>query len=79
MPKDFGGFSGGGLWRVLVYCSPKTGKVDWASRLWGVVFWQFPIANDHRIIRAHGPKSILSGLLRSKDTYEVLSRAIQIQ
>ena len=59
MPKSFGGFSGGGLWRVLVYSSPDSGKVDWAQRLKGVMFWQAPLVNGHRIIRCHGPESIL--------------------
>jgi hypothetical protein len=58
MPKDFGGFSGGGLWRVLVYWSPETGKIDWAQRLKGVIYWQFPLINHRRVIRAHGPRSI---------------------
>jgi len=60
MPKSFGGFSGGGLWRVLVYCSPETGKIDWAQRLKGVVFFEFPIVNGRRIIRSHGQNSILA-------------------
>lgn len=60
MPKSFGGFSGGGLWRVLVYFSPLTGKVDWAQRLKGVIFWQFPIVEGRRMIRCHGSKSILA-------------------
>jgi hypothetical protein len=65
MPKSFGGLSGGGLWRVMVYCSPTTGKVDWAQRLKGVAFWEFPPENSHRAIRCHGPKSIaaLAGLV----------------
>jgi hypothetical protein len=58
MPKSFGGFSGGGLWRILVYCSPETGKIDWAQRLKGVAFYEFPVESGHRIIRCHGPKSI---------------------
>jgi hypothetical protein len=60
MPKSFGGFSGGGLWRVLVYQSPLTGKVDWAQRLKGVIFWQSPLVEGRRMIRCHGPNSILS-------------------
>ena len=51
MPKSFGGFSGGGLWRVLVYYSPVTGKIDWAQRLKGLIFWQFPIIEGKRTIR----------------------------
>jgi len=59
MPKSFGGFSRGGLWRVLVYRSPVTGNVDWAQRLKGVIFRQFPIVDGRRIIRCHSSKSIL--------------------
>jgi hypothetical protein len=58
MPKSWGGLSGGGLWRVLVYSSPETGKIDWAKRLKGVPFYQFPVQNGCRIIRAHGSQSI---------------------
>jgi|ERR1051326_1116288 hypothetical protein len=58
MPKTWGGMSGGGLWRVLVYHSSETGKIDWATRLWGVVFWQFPLKEGYRIIRSHGHQSI---------------------
>lgn len=60
IPNSYGGFSGGGLWRVLVYSSPTTGKVDWAQRLKGVMFWQFPEVHGRRIIRCHGPESIAS-------------------
>ena len=58
MPKSWGGMSGGGLWRVLVYHSPEAGKIDWAQRLWGVVFWQFPLKGGYRIVRSHGHQSI---------------------
>jgi hypothetical protein len=48
MLKSFGGFSSGGLWRVLVHRSPVTGNIDWAQRLKGVIFWQFSIVNCRR-------------------------------
>jgi hypothetical protein len=65
MPNSWGGLSGGGLWRILVYDSPETGKIDWAQRLKGVVFWQSPIKNGCRVVRSHGPKSIaaIAGLV----------------
>ena len=44
---------------VLVYRSLVTGNVDWAQRLKGVIFWQFPIVDGRRIIRCHSSKSIL--------------------
>jgi hypothetical protein len=57
VPKtSFGGFSGGGLWRILIYRSPETGKIDWLQRLKGVAFYEFQ-PQDPRI-RCHGPKSI---------------------
>jgi hypothetical protein len=59
-PKSFGGASGGGLWQVYVYPSPATGKVDWAARLKGVMFWQFDSAGGQLAIRCHGPNSIVS-------------------
>ena len=57
-PKDFGGVSGGGLWRVEVYCSSSTSKIDWARSLEGVAFYQLPGENGSRVIRCHGPQSI---------------------
>jgi Trypsin len=60
MPKSFGGFSGGGLWRVLVHRSPVTGKLDWAQRLKGVMFWQSPVVKGKRLVRCHGPRSLLA-------------------
>jgi hypothetical protein len=58
MPKSWGGMSGGGLWRVLVYRSPETGKIDWAQRLWGTIYWQFAPKGGFRDIRSHGSESI---------------------
>ncbi len=58
MPKSWGGMSGGGLWRVLVYHSPETGKIDWAQRLRGVIFWQSSVNRGFRILRSHGQQSI---------------------
>jgi hypothetical protein len=60
MPKDFGGLSGGGLWRIVVYRSSQTGEIDWGKRLEGVVFFQFPQEKGSRRLRSHGPKSLTS-------------------
>jgi hypothetical protein len=54
----FGGVSGGGLWRVRIFINPKTGLPDWAWRLEGTAFFQFPIQGTSAIIRCHGPNSI---------------------
>jgi len=58
MPSTFGGMSGGGLWKVLVYCSPKTGQIDWVQRLKGVIYYEFPPQNGFRVIRCNGPQSV---------------------
>jgi len=68
MPQSFQGFSGGGLWRVMVYCSPETGKVEWAKRLKGVLYWQFPVENGHRIIRCHGLESITAIAVQGEES-----------
>jgi hypothetical protein len=60
IPTSYGGFSGGGLWRLLVCSSPLTGKVDWAYRLKGVMFWEFEPVNNRRVIRCHGQETITS-------------------
>jgi Family of unknown function (DUF6869) len=57
-PKSFGGVSGGGLWRILAYISPDTGKIDWLQRLKGVAFYEFPPKNGGRVLRCHGPSSL---------------------
>lgn len=60
IPKSYGGFSGGGLWRLLFFSCPLTGKIDWAYRLKGVIFWQFAAVDGRRVIRCHGPETIAS-------------------
>ena len=62
MPKAFGGVSGGGLWRVEAYRSRSTGRIEWTRSLEGVAFFEFPIEAQRRVIRCHGPKSILSAI-----------------
>jgi len=58
IPENFGGVTGGGLWRALVYGLPN-GKIDWQlSPPMGVAFYQSPPENNERIIRCHGPESI---------------------
>jgi hypothetical protein len=57
-PKSFGGVSGGGLWRILAYISPTTGKIDWLQRLKGVAFYEFPPKDGGRVLRCHGPSSL---------------------
>lgn len=57
-PKSFGGVSGGGLWRIMVYISPTTGKIDWSQRLKGMAFYEFPLKDGARVFRCHGPSSL---------------------
>jgi hypothetical protein len=59
-PKSLGGVSGGGLWKVHLFQSLSTGKIDSIAILGGVAFWEFPVQNNHRIVRCHGLESIMS-------------------
>jgi hypothetical protein len=59
-PKTLGGVSGGGLWKVLLFDSPSDGKIQSVTMLRGVVFWEFPLQNDNRVVRCHGIESIRS-------------------
>ena len=64
-PRDFGGFSGGGLWQVpMIRTSDGTLKVK-ELLLSGVAFYQYPDSNDRRTIRCHGRRSIYGQTLRS--------------
>jgi hypothetical protein len=54
----FGGVSGGGLWKVLIFFQPSTGKLDWLATLEGVAFYHLRTEGDHGFIRCHGPESI---------------------
>jgi hypothetical protein len=62
VPQNFGGVSGGGLWRVMVYSSPVTCEIEWLKYFEGVAFYELPIVNQHRVIRCHGPQSIGSAI-----------------
>ena len=57
LPRHFGGVSGGGVWRVWVFCSPETGEIDWKMSFHGVAFYQLDIGKNPTIIRCHGPES----------------------
>lgn len=62
VPQTFGGVSGGGLWRVLVYWSDSTNEITWKIEIEGVAFHQSDPINGHRTIRCHGPQSIGMGV-----------------
>jgi hypothetical protein len=58
LPRHFGGVSGGGVWRVWVFCSPESGEIDWKMSFHGVAFYQLDIGNDPTTVRCHGPQSV---------------------
>jgi hypothetical protein len=58
VPAKFGGVSGGGLWKLLLYTDPSTGRVNCIRTLEGVAFYQFPFLEGHGVIRCHGPESL---------------------
>lgn len=59
VPSSFGGISGGGLWQLPIQID-RDKKIIWDQRTYfaGVAFSQSYPANDRRIVRCHGPKSI---------------------
>jgi len=57
-PKSYGGMSGGGLWKILVHCSPSNDKVVWSQRLAGVAFYELTDDEGNRVIRCHASQSI---------------------
>jgi hypothetical protein len=59
IPKDFGGYSGGGLWLVVVEKDERTGEFSHESpMLAGLVFYQEEISETRKILRCHGTNSI---------------------
>jgi hypothetical protein len=56
VPATFGGVSGGGLWRVVVY--EAEGKCDWHLTFMGTAFYQIPQSGGNWTIRCHGLESI---------------------
>jgi hypothetical protein len=66
-PRDYGGVSGGGVWRVVL--QKKLGEPVLAARiqsisLCGVAFYQSDVKAGWRFIRAHGPDSVYVRLRR---------------
>ena len=57
---NFGGVSGGGLWRVYVF-KDSEGQIQTFKVLYGVAFWQI-LGDSSLIVRCHGPASIGSVL-----------------
>ena len=61
VPSNFGGVSGGGVWRVFLYSS-QDGEIDWKISFHGTAYYQLQIVDNHRTIRCHGPKSLKAAL-----------------
>lgn len=57
VPETFGGVSGGGLWRVVVY-EVGEGKFDWHLTFLDTAFYQLPQAGGNWTVRCHGLDSI---------------------
>jgi hypothetical protein len=58
-PKNFGGYSGGGLWHVVLTKNEETGKVSHRSPMFsGVVFYQEQVTETRKILRCHLTNSI---------------------
>jgi hypothetical protein len=58
LPRHFGGVSGGGVWRVWVFCSRESDQIDWKMSFHGVAFYQLDIGGNPTKIRCHGPQSV---------------------
>jgi hypothetical protein len=58
LPRHFGGVSGGGVWRVWVFCSAESGEIDWKMSFHGVAFYQLNIGSDPTTLRCQGPQSV---------------------
>ena len=62
VPKDFGGVSGGGLWRVQVFGSPGNAEIRRKWSLEGVAFYQLKISDSQMVIRCHGQDNIRAAM-----------------
>lgn len=64
-PKSYGGYSGGGLWHLLIAKHEDRG-LEVADRiLSGVAFYQSPIEGQIRTIKCHGRQSIYRNAIDS--------------
>ena len=69
IPRSFRGVSGGSLWRVPVSVmradDPIESLVVGSPVLAGVLFYQGPVENGRRLLRAHGPRSIYRAMVQT--------------
>jgi hypothetical protein len=63
-PRNFGGFSGGGLWLIELKGTTKEAVKMSRCTLYGVAFYQTKIVRSRRRIRCHWRRSIYDRLLR---------------
>lgn len=64
-PQSYKGFSGGGLWQILLE-DRDDGSVEISELiLSGVAFYESPLAEERRIIECHGRRSIYEGVVRA--------------
>lgn len=62
IPTNFGGVSGGGLWRVQVSGSPANAEINRQWSLEGVAFFQLDLPDSRVVIRCHGTESIRAAM-----------------
>jgi hypothetical protein len=59
VPKSFGGYSGGGLWHIVLTKDENTGKVGHRPPMFaGVIFYQEQISETRKILRCHLTNSV---------------------
>jgi len=58
LPSSFGGLSGGGLWHIILEQPPQGSVRVKAALFSGVVFYQSGFANNRRVLRCHGRRSV---------------------
>lgn len=64
LPTNFGGMSGGGIWRVYYDGKPNEKLFTVEARLWGICYYQSELINGSRIISGHGPNSIYEIIIK---------------
>jgi hypothetical protein len=64
LPTNFGGVSGGGIWRIYYDGRPNEKPFTVEKRLWGICYYQSEFCNGSRTISGHGPDSIYKNLMR---------------
>lgn len=61
-PCDYGGMSGGALWRIYIEEDSDGGLSIVDKRIFGVAFHQSKLIDGKRIITCHGPRSVYGKL-----------------